>query len=245
MPGLNPNNQPFYIVPNNEFAMQLIDLTRPYRFVEAARNAATHPSAIYTISYTDAPPSASFPAIVMIAASTFNSLVAGLDPALSAPILIRYENIPVVAADVRLDEFYRVILGLSYFPGQDDPGHEYIDSNGFQFKILTDGQQVAIRVESLIAAGGTVTASHPILMDGNVAAFSTLGVPFTVNSVVDPNLGIVSLNDGVSPISDGTAVELVYDSISYVVVNVADSQRNNIPAVMMSAALLVYLQANQ
>jgi hypothetical protein len=82
-------------------------------------------------------------------------------------------------------------------------------------------------------------------MDGNVAAFSTLGVPFTVNSVVDPNLGIVSLNDGVSPISDGTTVELVYDSISYVVVNVADSQRNNIPAVMMSAALLVYLQANQ
>ena len=237
----NINNQPFYIAPQNPLYLELIDLKRENKFVVSARNALANPGSVYTLAHDEV----SVPQIQMIAQPTFAALVAGLDPTKSLPILMAPIQVPVVATAQRLVEFYHIILGLSLFPGETDPGHEYIDSFGFQYKILKTGQRVSIQTKSVIASGGNVVADYPILQDGNVAAFLTNGTPLTVNSIVNANLGVVSLNNGVSPIADGTAVELVYDTQLYVPVNVFDSQRNNIPAVMLTDAMAAYLQANQ
>lgn len=226
---------------SDSFNLELSDLQRPYKLIQAARKVAANPALTYLLSHDHVSADG---LVKMIAKSAFDAKVAALNPTHSLPVLVTSEQLPITAASIRLIEMYRLILGQTEFPGNLDPQPKYLEQWGFEHKIHQTGRQLANRSESKTAASGHVTASFSIASSGSVTAAKSNGAALTVTGIADIKLGVVALNDGVSPVSNGVVVSLAYQTVQHLVVNLYDSTAKQVIAVLVSKELTDYLEAN-
>jgi hypothetical protein len=211
------------------------ELKKPYNLVVACRDAAKGND--YGVCRTEQDESN----VLLMGEAKLTGALAALDPAKSLAVKLRYQDVTAVAVGERAEEFYRMILGESSFPGNEDFSEE-IDNQSLEKKINDKGTQFDNQAENKVAAGGSVTSNFPIASLESVSARSTSG-SLTVVSVPDLNLGEVNLNDGGSPVADGVAVELVYQTKEQLVVRLLD-QNKKVLACMLSKEFYDYLVAN-
>lgn len=222
------------ITPNTNLGLAQL-ASDPYKMVKIARDV--HAKQIqYTIAHRDT----EAPALALISIDQFNTLLS-VNPSKSLPVYYQTLNYDTVSAGLKIEEIYHLVLGLSLFPGNLSP-NTTLEESGFEHHIVSQGQKLPNIVENKVSSGGAVTASYPIASLDSVSA-TKAGGTLTVHSIPNLNLGVVDLYDGGSPIADGIAVELTYETIGYVVAQITDVNKQVI-AVICSEGLLNYLVAN-
>jgi hypothetical protein len=218
-------------------ATNLDQLKQSNKFVVYCRRVAADSSLIYYISREENEP-ASF---CLMGLAAFQSAMAAVNPADSLTPFINNLYLPLVAASVRMDEMYHVVVGASEFPGSDSNATT-IGAWGLEKEIREDGTIYYDCAETQIASGGAVITNYPIADITSVAARKA-GGSLTVNPILTPNLGVVLLNDGASPVADGTAVSITYSATRYAVMNLQEPL-GVVDSVLVPLALLTYLSNN-
>jgi hypothetical protein len=211
---------------------------RAYKLVRNARDAGAK-GHDYQISLHDKSPVE----LSLLGKSKFDALVANVDPAKSLPPKLKHISFDLVSAAARIEEIYHMVVPHSEFPGNTnlhDKG-DLMGTSGFEHKIREAGSQLDNVDETLVALGGGVIASHSIASQDSISA-KKAGGPLSVVAV-NLNLGSVLLNDGIVPVADGVAVEMVYQTNDWLVIYLHD-QKQQIIAVICSKALNDYLVAN-
>lgn len=211
---------------------------QPYQLVAAVSDAVAN-GTVYTISYSEDPYPNDEQNLVLMSMAQYKAAVAALSPSDSLPVSIRNIGLATQAAAVRCVEVYHLVLGLSNFPGNGE-NTDLVDS-GFERKIYKNGTYFLDQVENHTSASGGVTANFPIASLDSISARKT-GADLIIASANLP-LGTVVLTDGASPIANGVAVELRYQTESYLVYYMLDQNLNPI-AVILSQSLSNYLAAN-
>jgi hypothetical protein len=221
------------------YAFTLTTAQNQYSFVKASRDCLAT-GAIYTVQTIDD----TQPVMNMIGYPLYQQLLAGLDPTLSLPVLINNLYFPIEVTSLRIEEFYHIVCGISEFPGS-DPNPVLLNKSGLELKVRNEGQGNFNVAEAKTSTGSQVTATYPIL-SGSVSAYFN-GGPLTVGSISDADalLGLVPVENGASPLSDGTIVQLAYDTVRYCVVYLTDDRDEQPDAVLVSDQFLAYMQANQ
>jgi len=218
------------------YALSLTTVKNPGVLVQALRDIQAK-NMVYTYSQKEGDPAK----IQFMSAAQLATLIAALNPASSLPILVNTTSMPMQPFAVRMDEFYHIITGISEFAGT-DPNGEALNDTPVQIKMKLSGRVAKNALISVVAAGGSVTAGFPIASASDVSATKP-GGSLTVTSIVNPNLGVVALNDGVSPVADGVVVSLSYPTIRHCVVQLTDPAKK-VVAVAVSQELVDYLSSN-
>jgi hypothetical protein len=222
-------------VPNYAFTLSMLKV--PERFVRTVRDVEANGTA-YTVSYAEGGPVD----LNLISLDAYNALIAGLDPSESLLPMINTVSIPVTAVGVRFEEFYRVVTGLTEFNGSYLGINSSFVSTGIQKKIIAEGRVDYNQAEAHISVGENVTTDYPISDTTSVSAYKA-GGDLTPQTIATPNLGIVPLHDGVSPLANGVTVQIAYTTIRHCIISILD--QNKAPmAILLSPELMTYLTAN-
>ena len=225
------------ILINKNYNLTLADVGDSYKMIKYVRDAAKSLTSSYTISKSKSAPG---PLMQLLGKTAFQMAISNLDPAKSLPLAINTLVLDAPTAAVRIDELYRLVLGLTEFPGNSNP--EYLNKWGFELRIDSMGQQLSNQAVTKISAGSAVTSDFPISSLTSVSAEIITG-PLTISSVPNLQLGVVNLLDGGSPVSDGTQVSLAYETIAYTIFAITEP-KNRVDAILASKGLIDYLTAN-
>ena len=225
------------ITPSNLLTIQEAD-GQQTKVVTAMRACYADQTVFYNIARSEEDQ----PTGQMINVNLFNSLVAGLNPANSLPVIVFPIVMPVTALAQRLMEPYHITVPIDELTLEPNtPASNY----GFQYQIENQGTDLQNQSGVKVSAGGGVTVSYPIASLASISAFKLPGNnPLTVVSA-NLNLGTIQLHDGASPIADGVNVQVNYETVNYTVYLVQDNADQVVKAVVASNDLLNYLNANQ
>lgn len=218
------------ILVNKDKKLSLQEMKRSYELVRVVRGADKDP---YTVSRT----LVADPEAIIVSKAKFDSLISGFDANALTPVWSSIE-MDIPSAAIRAEEMFHLVLGLSNFPGTDDPSPE-LTASGFEKKIVVKGTKIQAKVENLTSADGKVVASSPVLEP--VSARKAGGTLDVVS--VDAATGEVTLEDGGVAIADGVAVELTYSEKEYAVIFLRDQHKKTI-GVLLALELNDYLVAN-
>lgn len=208
------------------------DMKRPYEFAKIMRNADK-------VSYTMARTLEEDAEITILSKAQFEALLAGLDPLKVLAPKYKTIHFDMTSASLRSEEVYHVVLGKRIFPGNDL--NSEVDKSGFEHKIIVEGTQLDFQVENTVAASGGVVASYPIASLDSISARKAGGALTVVSA--DLALGTVALNDGLVPVADGVAVELVYQAKEQLAVLIMDQMKQEV-GVLISKEFNDFLVAN-
>jgi len=216
------------------YDVTLQELKQPHRLARLVRELAGDLSAVYSV-HRKTPETTS---MKLMSKDLFDLKVDNLDPLDSLPILQGAQTYDVTSASLRMDELYRLVAGVPYDIYDYYP--TYLEKSGTALKTSRYSTQPLLQVENKIAAGGQVTANHPITAADTVSARKPAAA-LTVGPIADLEMGVLDLFDGVPLVANGTAVELIYATQSY---KVAILRAGTDQAVLVSTALITYLDAN-
>jgi hypothetical protein len=228
--GLNP------IVIAKSYALSLTTAQNPGVLVQAARDIQAN-GTVYTLSDAESDPVM----VQFMSPAALAALLAGVNPSDSLAPMVNYIAYPMQVVAVRMEEFYRVITGISEFAGT-DPNGAALNDTPIQIKIKLEGRVELNQVETHTAASGGVVASYPI-GDTTLVSATKPGGTLTVETIATPNLGVIPLHDGVSPVADGVVVSLAYPTVRHCVVQLLNPDQS-IAAVAVSQELVTYLTSN-
>lgn len=208
-----------------------------FRVVQAMRAVYKDSTVVYDIARThkDAP------VAKMLSVDYFQSLITGLDPAKSLPVVLNKLVLPAVSLAQRLTEPYHIVPGIPELTVE--PYHP--QDSGFQHKIEVFGQTLQNVSEVLVSAGGAVTVANTIASLGSIAAFKMPAATALTILGANSQLGIVSLVDGANPIVDGEVVEISYETVAYTAYEIKDEADAKVKAIVANVDLVNYLLANQ
>jgi hypothetical protein len=242
------------------FFTQSLDLTlfdmRPEQYggklINFMRQVQANNALAYNVSRTQEDPIT----MQLIGYANWQAKLAALSPSLSQPLLLNETlSLNIDPASNRMDEIWRVVTGTSEFSGTDENADSILGNagkgnlGGLETKIRDFGTYEVQLTESHTAAGGVVQTSHPIYDSSVISAWKAGNVPLTVHSIVNANLGQVSLYDGGVPVAN-IPVTISYGALRNTVYFLTESlqvpygQLEQTDAVMVSQALMTYLANN-
>jgi hypothetical protein len=227
-------DQPFVTIQKSPL-LPMEQFKQPYLFLGALDYIKANQDYVFSVVRKQTDPAN----VQLMSLARFQTKLNNVNPAVSLPVMVSSMLRDATSISLRAEEAYHYTTGELEFVPNEPRGDTISYFTGFEGSIVRYGTTNAILNQNCTTLGSAVTATFPIDTTQDIQTQGVGGV--LPNAVVDAKLGTVSITD---PQPDGTAILLSYSTTRHTVIFVARKRTLAPEAVLVSTALVNYLDAN-